>query len=144
MKQNCYIAGVGMTPFGKYLDRSLKSLAAEAINGALSDAGLDKSALQAAWVGNVGAGVISGQVCVPGQVILRDMGIGRIPVINVENACASSATAFQQACSMFTLGAHDIVLACGVEKWWYAYSLCHAAGRPPWWRWSPSTQSSPF
>ena len=116
MKQNCYIAGVGMTPFGKFMDRSLKSLGAEAINAALTDAGLDSNKLQSAWVGNVGAGVISGQVCVPGQVILRDMGIGRIPVINVENACASSATAFQQACSMVTMGAYDIVLACGVEK----------------------------
>ncbi|PHR20234.1 MAG: thiolase [Sphingopyxis sp.] len=116
MKQNAYIAGVGMTPFGKHMDRSLKSLGQEAISGALTDASLSASDLQAAWVGNVGAGVISGQVCVPGQVILRDMGIGRIPVINVENACASSATAFQQACSMVTLGAYDIVLACGVEK----------------------------
>jgi acetyl-CoA acetyltransferase len=116
MKQNAYIAGVAMTPFGKHLKRSLKSLAAEAVLGALKDADLDKSALQAAWVGNVGAGVISGQVCVPGQVVLRDMGIGGIPVINVENACASSATAFQQACSMVTLGAHDVVLACGMEK----------------------------
>ena len=44
------------------------------------------------------------------------MGIGKIPVINVENACASSATAFQQACTMVSLGAYDIVLACGVEK----------------------------
>jgi acetyl-CoA acetyltransferase len=105
-----------MTPFGKHMDRSLKSLGQEAISGALTDASLSASDLQAAWVGNVGAGVISGQVCVPGQVILRDMGIGRIPVINVENACASSATAFQQACSMVTLGAYDIVLACGVEK----------------------------
>ncbi len=83
---------------------------------ALNDAGIDKNTLQAAWVGNVGAGVISGQVCVPGQVILRDMGIGKIPVINIENACASSSTAFQQACSMVTLGAYDIVLALGVEK----------------------------
>ena len=116
MQQNCYIAGVGMTPFGKFLDRSLKSLAGEAIGAALQDAGLDKSDLQAAWVGNVGAGVIQGQVCVPGQVVLRDLGIGKIPVVNVENACASSATAFQQACSMVTLGAYDIVLACGVEK----------------------------
>ena len=116
MKQNAYIAGVAMTPFGKHLDRSLKSLATEAVTGALRDAGLDSSALQAAWVGNVGAGVISGQVCVPGQVVLRDMGIGGIPVVNVENACASSATAFQQACSMVTLGAHDVVLACGMEK----------------------------
>jgi acetyl-CoA acetyltransferase len=116
MKQNCYIAGVGMTPFGKFLDRSLKDLAGEAITAALKDASLDKNELQAAWVGNVGAGIVSGQVCVPGQVILRDLGIGRIPVINVENACASSATAFQQACSMVTLGAYDIVLAAGVEK----------------------------
>ena len=116
MKQNACIAGVAMTPFGKHLDRSLKSLATEAVTAALQDAGLDKSALQAAWVGNVGAGVISGQVCVPGQVVLRDMGIGGIPVINVENACASSATAFQQACSMVTLGAHDVVLAGGMEK----------------------------
>ena len=116
MKQNCYIAGVGMTRFGKFLDRSIKSLAGEAIQAALTDAGVDKDDLQAAWVGNVGAGIVSGQVCVPGQVILRDMGVGNIPVINVENACASSATAFQQACSMVTLGAHDIVLAAGVEK----------------------------
>ena len=116
MKQRCYIAGVGMTPFGKYLDRSIKSLAGEAITNALTDASLNKGDLQAAWVGNVGAGVISGQVCVPGQVILRELGIGKIPVINVENACASSATAFQQACSMVTFGAHDIALACGVEK----------------------------
>ena len=97
MKQNCYIAGVDMTPFGKHLDRSLKSLANEAVKGALKDADLIESDIQAAWVGNVGAGVISGQVCVPGQVILRDIGIGGIPVINVENACASSSTAFQQA-----------------------------------------------
>ncbi len=116
MKQNAYIAGAAMTRFGKYPDRSLKSLAQEAIRGALQDAGLDASALQAAWIGNAGAGVLSGQVCVPGQVILRDMGVGGIPVINVENACASSATAFQQACSMVSLDAHDIVLACGVEK----------------------------
>jgi len=100
-----------MTSFGKFLDRSIKSLAGEAINNALKDADVDKDELQAAWVGNVGAGIVSGQVCVPGQVILREMGIGNIPVVNVENACASSATAFQQACSLVSLGAHDIVLA---------------------------------
>ena len=76
MRQNAYIAGVAMTRFGKHLDRSLKSLAAEAVLGALRDANIDESSLEAAWVGNVGAGVISGQVCVPGQVVLRDMGIG--------------------------------------------------------------------
>lgn len=105
-----------MTKFGKHLDRSFKSLGIEAIDIALKDAGVEGRDLNAAYVGNVGAGVISGQTCVPGQVILREMGIGGIPVINIENACASSATAFQQACSMVTFGAYDIVLACGVEK----------------------------
>ena len=51
-----------------------------------------------------------------GQVALREMGIGRIPVVNVENACASSSTAFQQACAMVTAGLYDVVLACGSEK----------------------------
>ena len=116
MKQNAYIAGVGMTPFGKHLGRSLKALGAEAVNAALADAGLDAKKLEAAYFGNVGAGVLQGQVCVPGQVVLREMGIGAIPVVNVENACASSATAFHEACTMVTLGAYDVVLAFGAEK----------------------------
>ncbi len=105
-----------MTRFGKFLDRGLKSLAAEAIAQALADAGLQPSQLQAAYMGNAAAGVMTGQVLVPGQVVLRGMGIGRIPVVNVENACATSATAFQQAVQMIALGAHDVVLVAGFEK----------------------------
>lgn len=116
MRQNAVIAGVGITPFGKHLGRSLSSLAHEAIAQALADAGIGQDAIQAAWVGNAGAPVVTGQVCVGGQVILRQLGIGRIPVVNVENACATASTAFQQACSMVTFGAYDIVLAVGVEK----------------------------
>src|SRR5690606_17157083 len=41
---------------------------------------------------------------------------GSIPVVNVENACASASTAFNQACAMVTAGVYDIVLAAGVEK----------------------------
>ncbi len=116
MKQCAYIAGVAMTPFGKHPSRNIKSLLGEAVNGALQDCNLATQNIQAAWVGNVAAGVVSGQVCVPGQIALRELGIGRIPVFNVENACASSASAFQQACTLVTLGAYDVVLACGVEK----------------------------
>lgn len=116
MKQSAIIAGVGMTRFGKHIDRSLSSLAHEAIREALDDAGLDSSEIQAAWAGAAGAGIMTGQTLVTGQVMLRSMGIGRIPVVNVENACATASTAFQQACSMVTLGAYDVVLAFGVEK----------------------------
>ena len=116
MKMHAYVAGVGMTRFGKQMDKTLKGLAGEAIKLALADAGMDKSALQAAWMGNAAAGVVTGQEMIRGQVALRDMGIGRIPVVNVENACASSSTAFQQACAMVTAGLYDVVLACGSEK----------------------------
>jgi acetyl-CoA acetyltransferase len=113
---NAYVAGVGMTRFGKFLDRGLKSLAAEAIDEALNDAGIQASDLQAAYMGNGAAGVTTGQVLIPGEAVLRGMGIGRIPVVNVENACATSATAFQQAAQMITLGLYDVVLVCGFEK----------------------------
>lgn len=120
VKQTALIAGVGMTRFGKHLERSLSSLAHEAIEQALADAGIEARQLQAAWAGNAAASVITGQVCIAGQMILRAMGIGRIPVINVENACATASTAFQQACTMVTLGVYDVVLAFGVEKLYHA------------------------
>ncbi|RTE64531.1 thiolase family protein [Amphritea opalescens] len=123
MKQNAYIAGVGMTRFGKHLDRGLKSLTIEAVNQALTDAGLDAKDLQAAYMGNAAAGVIVGQVCVPGQMALREIGIGQIPVINVENACASASTAFNQACTMITSGLYDVVLATGAEKLFHSDKL---------------------
>lgn len=116
MKMNAYVAGVGMTPFGKHLDKTLKVLAGEAITEALRDAGLGAADLQAAWMGNAAAGVVVGQEMIRGEVALRELGIGRIPVVNVENACASSSTAFQQACAMVTAGLYDVVLACGSEK----------------------------
>eukprot|EP01030_Chromulinospumella_sphaerica_P008764 gene8764-8575_t len=105
-----------MVPFGKHLDKTLKGLAGQAIQLALNDAGLDKTQLQAAWMGNAAAGVVTGQEMIRGEVVLRGMGIGKIPVVNVENACASSSTAFQQACAMVSAGYYDIVLVCGYEK----------------------------
>jgi len=116
MKQNAYIIGVGMTPFGNHLDKGFNQLAVAAITEALKDSGLDKKQLQAAYMGASAAPIITGQVCITGQVALRSMGIGGIPVVNVENACATSATAFQQASTMVTAGLYDVVLAVGCDK----------------------------
>ena len=110
------IVGAGMTHFGKFLDRGLKELAREAVDGALESAGMDKSALQAAVVGNAAAGLITGQEMVRAQVVLREMGIGGIPVINTENACASSSTAFHLAWLYVASGMCDVALALGMEK----------------------------
>ncbi len=116
MRMDAIVAGVGMTRFGKHLDTGLKALGAEAVKAALSDAGLGVGDIEAAYVGNAVAGLLTGQECIRGQVILRSIGLGKVPVVNVENACASASTAMQQACAMVTAGCYDVVLALGVEK----------------------------
>jgi acetyl-CoA acetyltransferase len=116
MKLRAVIAGVGMTKFGKHLDSGLKALGGEAVQAALADAGIDARQLEVAYVGNAAAGLVTGQESIRGQVILRSLGIGRIPVINVENACASASTALQQACGAVSAGQFDVALALGVEK----------------------------
>ncbi|MDP2947981.1 MAG: thiolase family protein, partial [Chloroflexota bacterium] len=91
-------------------------MAREAVDAALQSAGADKSQIEAAVVGNAVAGLITGQECIRGQVMLRDMGIGGIPVVNTENACASSSTAFHLAWLYVASGMYDVALALGVEK----------------------------
>ncbi len=118
--QEVKIIGVGLTPFGKFLDRSLKDLAREAVENALDDAGVSSMDVQAAFVANSMAGLITGQECIRGQVMLRPMGMGDIPVINVENACASSTTALYLAWMAVGSGQFDAVLVLGVEKLYHA------------------------
>jgi len=113
------ILGVGMTKFGKHLDRSLKDLAREAVEDALKDASLEKKDIQAAYVSNALAGLITGQECIRGQVVLRAMGIGGLPVINCENACASASTAFHIAWTAVAGGMCDVALALGMEKMYH-------------------------
>lgn len=119
MKMKAYVAGVGMTTFGRMMERGLKAIGGEAILAALDDAGIEKDDVEAAWMSNAAAGVLTGQECIRGEVVLRGIGMGGIPVVNVENACASASTAFNQACAMVTAGVYDVVLAAGVEKMYF-------------------------
>ncbi|MCP4085454.1 MAG: thiolase family protein [Actinomycetia bacterium] len=116
MKSTAVVAGVGMTQFGKHLDQGLKAIGGEAVTAALADAGITGDDLDAAYVGNAAAGLVTGQESIRGQVILRGIGLGKLPVINVENACASASTALNQAAAMVTAGLYDCVLALGAEK----------------------------
>jgi acetyl-CoA acetyltransferase len=111
-----YIVGVGMTPCGRFLDQSVKDLTRQAVEAALADAGLAKDALDVAYFSNAGQSAIEGQYMVGGQIALRDMGIGGIPVTNVENACASASTALHQAYAYLRAGMADVALAVGAEK----------------------------
>jgi len=114
--RDVYIIGVGMTAFGKFLETGVKQLAAEAVGGALRDAGIQSEDLGFAAVGNSGWGSYSGQTCIRGQVVLRPLGIGAIPVINVENACACASTALHNAWLYVASGQCEVALALGMEK----------------------------
>lgn len=110
------VIGVGMTKFGKWLDKSLKDLGREAVWVAIDHAGIDPRDIQYAAVGNSMAGILLGQESIRGQTILRDAGFGGIPIVNVENACASGSTAFFSAWMAVACGLCDVALALGVEK----------------------------
>lgn len=120
MKDDIFILGVGMTALGKMPERNVKSLAAEAINGAMKDAGCNLADIEAAYFSNTTQSIIEGQHLIRGQVALRAMGFAGIPIVNVENACASGSTALYQAVNHLRAGAAEVVLAVGVEKMYSA------------------------
>ncbi|MCR1783212.1 thiolase family protein [Nocardioides carbamazepini] len=111
-----YIAGIGMTVFGRHLDRPLEDLAGEALRGALSDAGCDRKDMGSAFYAGTTNGPLQGQLAIPGQVVLGKIGIEGIPIFNVENACASGSTAVHLAIQSLRAGSTDVVLALGAEK----------------------------
>ncbi|UTI66690.1 thiolase family protein [Paraconexibacter antarcticus] len=116
MQHDIYVAGAGMTTFGKQLERGLRSLAEEAVRDALADAGAGPEVVDHVFFANAVAGLITGQACVPGQVALRHTGLLGIPIVNVENACASGSTAFGLACTQLMAGTADVVMVVGAEK----------------------------
>lgn len=111
-----FIAGVGMTSFGRHLELSVKDLTRQAVEAALQDAGCAAHQVESALFANATQGHMEGQHMVRGQLALRAMGIAGIPIVNVENACASASTALHLAVQQVQSGAADIVLAVGAEK----------------------------
>jgi acetyl-CoA acetyltransferase len=110
------VLGVGMHPFGRFLDKSLSDLAKVAIWDALKDANVPAKDIQIAYLGNSIGGLITGQEGIRAQTILGSCGFGGIPMVNVENACASASTAFRGVWLEIASGLYDVGLAIGVEK----------------------------
>lgn len=114
--EEIYVIGVGMTHFGKHLDRSLKSLVAEAVGGALNDAGALVSDIDTVMYSNTTQGIMDGQHAVRAQMALRPLGFANVPILNLENACAGGSTALHQAVAALKAGMAEVALAVGVEK----------------------------
>lgn len=116
MSDSVYIIGVGMIKFGKYLEKSVKDLTGEALDLVLKDSDLKPADIEAAWFSNCSWGIYDFQHCIRGQVALTANGLDKIPIINVENACASASTALHSGWMAIKAGVYDCVLAIGVEK----------------------------
>ncbi|MDR2332338.1 MAG: thiolase family protein [Burkholderiaceae bacterium] len=111
-----YIVGIGMTALGKHLDKSVKQLTGLALKTALADAGCALPDIESAWFANTRQGVLEGQHGIRGQAALRANGVQGIPIINCDNACASSSTALNQAFAALKAQQCDVALVAGTEK----------------------------
>jgi acetyl-CoA acyltransferase len=111
-----YVAGAAMTRFGKFPDTTVRALAEEATRGALDDAGVTAADIGMVFFSNAVAGILTNQEMIRGQVALRYTGLLGVPMVNVENACASASSAFYLACLAVGSGAVEAALAVGSEK----------------------------
>ena len=111
-----YIVGTGITKFGRHTDTDLRTLASQAALAALSDAGIGPADVGMAVFGNAVEGWLHGQEMVRGEVALRHLGLPGVPILNIENACASSSTGFHVACMAVESGAAELVLVVGAER----------------------------
>ena len=106
-----YVVGVDMIKFGRFPERTVPDLGAEAALMALDDCGLTIQDMEALYCGNLGQA--SGMV---GQRLLQQIGQTGMPVVNCANACATGATAFREAWTSIKAGLYDLTLAVGVEQ----------------------------
>lgn len=104
------VLGVGVVKFGRYAQVPTEELGQRACWGALEDAGLAWKDIQMAFCGHAFQGNTMG------QRVLNRIGMTGVPIVNVENACASGSTAFVMAYQSVASGLCDLALALGVEK----------------------------
>lgn len=110
-----YVVGVGMAPFGKYAEKSVLDLGKEACKEAFEDCNASPKDVEVAFCG--AAGLLDDQLAsTPGQKILRQVGITKIPIFNLESACASSSVALHNAWNFVASGVCDVALVAGIEK----------------------------
>ncbi|MFX1280571.1 MAG: thiolase family protein [Promethearchaeota archaeon] len=119
MSEKIYIIGAGMIRFAKLPGRTMKSMTGESVENALKDCNLNKGDLEAAWFSNSGWGQSEYQHCIRGQVALSVHGIDKIPITNVENACAGGSSAFHNAWLSVKAGVYNVALAVGTEKMYF-------------------------
>lgn len=104
------VIGGSMIPMGKYPTSSYTGLGAPATMNAIASAGIALSEIDTVICGHAFGGMLTG------QRIAKEIGLGSIPMMNVDNACSGGATAINLAVNKIESGAADVVLVIGVDK----------------------------
>ncbi|MFD4782465.1 lipid-transfer protein [Rhodococcus qingshengii] len=111
MTRKVHVAGVGMIPFTKPgKSENYNVMGETAARAALDDAGIDYSLVQQAYAGYVYGDSTAGQAAIYG------LGLTGIPVINVNNNCATGSSALFLARQAVASGAVECALAVGFEQ----------------------------
>ena len=110
MSENVHVISAAMVPFGKHRSSSYVGLAVPPLIEALRSAGIDKSDVDAVWVGHSYGGMMTG------QRICKEIGLGTVPTVNVDNACSGGATAVHEAWEAISRGDIEVAVVIGVEK----------------------------
>lgn len=105
-----YVTGVGIHAFGRFGEKSVTAMGAEAVQQALREAGIARDGFQAAFCGTVYSGVAAG------HKVLTALGRSGVPIVNVEAGCASGGAALSLGAAQIASGRYDTVLVFGMEK----------------------------
>lgn len=119
--RNVSVIGIGETKMGSYPEKTLDAMILEAGEKAIADAGIEKSLIEAVYMGNFNGSQLCNQSQV-GALACEALGLSDVPSIRVEAACASGGLAFRQAYIAVAAGLYKCVLVGGVEK------MTHCAG----------------
>lgn len=108
--RDVYVIGAGLHPFGRFGDKDVIEIGREAVVAALEDSGVAWKDVESAYCGTVFAGPMAG------NKVLARVGLTGLPIMNLENACASGGSALRLAFQDVASGFCDIALAFGFEK----------------------------
>jgi acetyl-CoA acetyltransferase len=123
--KDVYVIGSYSTQFKKWTDKSMKDLTKDTYLGVLADAGMtDGRDIEFAWFGNCSMGnlweqdIVRGHVCMS-PLVEEGLFPERVPLINVEGACATASMAFHASWKDILSRQCDVSLAIGVDKFYH-------------------------
>ncbi len=117
--RDVYIVGVGQTVISKDAGIRGRYLAREAIEKAVTKAGIEISDVTMLVVGNMMSGILANQQQ-QGALVADVVGLRGIEAATVESACSSGASAARWGVMSVAGGFHDTAIVCGVERMTHA------------------------